>query len=94
MEQRVPELVSQSLHAVCWLQASAHSDTPAAVRAVTVRLVLKSVILDGEVDATSDLDQLIVSTEWVVTRQTGADLWQWVALRLRDIENRGIDVSQ
>ena len=40
------------------------------------------------VDTAGDLDQLIVSAERVVTRQTGADLWQWVALRLRDIEDR------
>jgi len=55
-----------------WLHPRAHSDTPVLVRTIAVRFVLEDVIFDGEVEATGDLDQPIVSAERVVTRQTGS----------------------
>jgi hypothetical protein len=67
MEECVPQLVAQRLHAMCRLQPGAHADTT-AMRTIAVRLVLEDVILDGEPIATGDLDQLSVRTQRVITR--------------------------
>src|SRR2546430_16202171 len=88
MEAGVRQLVAQRLYAMCRLQSRAHTDTPAPVRTIAVRLILKGEILDGEADATGCMDQSSVRTQWVITRQTGRDLRQWVALRVRGIKER------